>query len=435
MCQFSRQPRPDSRRVPWAPILLMTAVFFWSATPGALAASHCVGTAVELQAALDTAESNYTIDYILVQRGVYTGNFRFGSYEHHAISIKGGYDATCVTRVDDPSNTILDAEGSGTVLSLYQHAGGGVFVEGLTIQNGGYHGLWVRLMNDYADSSIEGVSLIHNVIKDCRTKSGVYMMSEPGDQAFPGPVKIYDNIIQGNVGERSGITVFARWALPGGYVVFRNNIIAGNIGTGTAGGVTISNYDTGNIYLTNNTIVDNETTATNTTVPGGVYAGVGSALQVYNNILYGNVSENGPRDLYVSYSDAASTGSAYNNIYTEMVASWDAEGANISIDPDFVNPGFWHDNGTAGDPTDDYWVWGDYHIDTDSPCIDYGYDSPPYPGSLPAKDFEGDPRIVDGKQNRRASVDIGADENTVIFSDSFESGEVSAWSNSERGGP
>lgn len=429
------QPRQAVRRVFRFLVPVVIAVCFWSAMPRAWAATHCVGTAVELQAALDTAAGNFTNDYVFVQRGTYTGNFSFDSYEHHPITIRGGYDPTCTTWVDDPSNTVLDAEGSGTVLSLYQHAGGGVSVEGLTIQNGGYRGLWVRLINEYADNSIENIALIHNVIKDCRTKGGVSIMSEPGDEAFPGTVKIYDNIIQGNIGERSGITVLASWALPGGYVVFRNNIIAGNIGTAAAGGVTITNYDTGNVYFTNNTIVDNETTTSLTAVPGGLSAGVGSALYAYNNIINGNASENGPLDLRVSYYDVASVGNAFSNIYTDMDGSWHVEGANISIDPDFVDPGFWHDNGTAGDPSDDYWIWGGYHIDTDSPCIDAGNSGPPSPGSLPSEDFEGDPRVVDGNQNQVATVDIGADESTVIFRNGFESGGASAWSDTVGLGP
>lgn len=428
MRKITLQPRQAVRRLSGVPVVAVIVICFWSAPPRAWGATHCVGTGVELQTALDTAAGNFTSDYILVQRGTYTGNFTLDSFEHHPVTIRGGYDPTCTTRVDDPSNTVLDAGGSGTVLSLYQHAGGGVSVEGLTLQNGGYRGLWVRIINEYNDNSIENIALFHNVIKDCRTKGGVYIMSEPGDQAFPGTIKIYDNLIQGNSGEGSGITVLAPWALPGGYVVFRNNVIAGNIATDAAGGVTISNHDTGNVYFTNNTIVDNETTAPQTTAPGGLSAGVGSALYAYNNIIYGNASENGPLDLRVSYYEVASVGNAFSNIYTDMDGSWHAEGANISIDPDFFDPGFWHDNGTVGDPNDDYWIWGGYHIDTDSPCIDAGYNSPPAPGSLPAEDFEGDPRVVDGNHNQVATVDIGADESTVIFMDGFESGGASAWS-------
>ena len=62
---------------------------------------------------------------------------------------------------------------------------------------------------------------------------------------------------------------------------------------------------------------------------------------------------------------------------------------NIGIDPVFVDPGYWGDNGTPEDPNDDFYVVGDYHLksqagrwdpiseawtknDVTSPCIDSG---------------------------------------------------------------
>jgi hypothetical protein len=399
--------------VPWALVLLVTAAYFWFATPKAGAVTHCVGTAAELQTALDEAAINWTNDYILVQRGTYTGNFQFGSYQHWPITIRGGYDPTCTTRVDDPSSTILDAEDSGTVLSLYQHAGGGVHVEGLTLQNGGYHGLWVRLINEYDDSTIEGIQLIKNVIKDGRGKSGVYMMSEP-DQAYADPILVYDNIIVGNSVELSGITVIAQWTFLGSNVVLRNNLVAGNMSTNTYGGVSISNYSKGNVYLTNNTIVDNETLAA-IAIPGGLNVGVGDALYAYNNIIRGNLSANGVEDLAVNYFDSSGTGNGFNNDYGEMSGSWTLEGQNQNVDPGFVSPGFWHDNGTVSDPADDYWVTGDYHLGPGSPCIDAGSHDAPGLGALPPEDFEGDPRVVDGNSDQVAIVDIGADEYAVIL--------------------
>ena len=303
-------------------------------------------------------------------------------------------------------------------------------IEGLTIQNGNYHGVWIRLVNEYADSSIESIHLVHNVIKNCRNKNGVVIMSEPGDTFFGGSILIYDNVIQGFKGEGNAMSVQADWALPGSYLVFRNNIIAGNVSTGSIAGLEVRNYDTGNIYLTNNTIVDNESFGALAVHAGGLYASVGSAIYAYNNIIHGNVSANGPGDIWLSYYDVAGAGTAFNNVYTDMDGSWDVEGANINIDPGFVSPGYWHDNGTVGVPADDYWVWGDYHLGNSSPCIDAGSDGAPYPGGLPAEDFEGDPRVMDGNGNQIATVDIGADESSVIFADGFESGETVDWSTS-----
>lgn len=409
---------------------VLVSIFFL-VTQNAVADTFCVGTESELEAALTEAESNWGNDYVLIQRGTYTGNFSFGSYQHHPITLRGGYNSDCSARIDDPDNTILNSAGGGTVLSFYQHAGGGVNIEGLTIQNGNLGCVWIRLLNEYADSSIDAIHLVHNVIKNCRNKSGVVIMSEPGDTSFGGNILIYDNVVQGFKGEGRAMSVYADWALPGSYLVFSNNIIAGNVSTASDAGLAVTNYDTGNIYLTNNTIVDNASVGPNPGLAGGLYASVGSAIYAYNNIIHGNVSANGPGDiwLWLSYSDVASVGTAFNNIYTDMAgSSWDVEGANISIDPGFVSPGYWHDNGTVGVPADDYWVWGDYHLGNSSPCIDAGSDGAPSPGGLPAEDFEGDPRVMDGNGNQIATVDIGADERPLIFADGFESGETVDWS-------
>jgi len=50
---------------------------------------------------------------------------------------------------------------------------------------------------------------------------------------------------------------------------------------------------------------------------------------------------------------------------------------------------------------------GDFHLQSGSPCIDTGNNSAP---SIPAEDFEGDNRIIDGDGDSNAVVDMGADE-------------------------
>jgi hypothetical protein len=64
-------------------------------------------------------------------------------------------------------------------------------------------------------------------------------------------------------------------------------------------------------------------------------------------------------------------------------------GGNIKVDPGFVARGYWELNGTPDDPSDDYWIDGDYHLlsqagrwdpiaetwvedEETSPCIDAG---------------------------------------------------------------
>jgi hypothetical protein len=89
-------------------------------------------------------------------------------------------------------------------------------------------------------------------------------------------------------------------------------------------------------------------------------------------------------------------------------AGWDSllgidGGNNIDVDPMLVLAGYWDPNGTAGDPDDDFWVDGDYHLLEDSECIDSGDPNyildPNYP-----TDLDGNPRVVNGV------VDMGAYE-------------------------
>jgi len=92
---------------------------------------------------------------------------------------------------------------------------------------------------------------------------------------------------------------------------------------------------------------------------------------------------------------------------------------NINADPLFVDTGYWDDNGTPANPLDDFWVEGDYHLTYASPCIDAGDN---YASSLPATDFEGDPRIFPGNGKgylvgyppQPAIVDMGADEYCLL---------------------
>ena len=87
------------------------------------------------------------------------------------------------------------------------------------------------------------------------------------------------------------------------------------------------------------------------------------------------------------------------------IQDWASGGiGNINDDPYFVEPGYWDPNGTPEDINDDFWVDGDYHLSSGSPCIDTG--DPDYAAEADELDIDGDARVIAGR------IDMGADEYT-----------------------
>jgi hypothetical protein len=339
----------------------------------------CVSSATELQAALTAAETNSLDDVIKLVQGTYYGNFVFESSEGHSITLKGGYNGGCVGRLLEPANTILDATSLASVLHLYNTNGGDVFVEGCTVRHG------------------EGTS--YGAGMDILS----YLSSGPS-----GMVTITNNIIAENEAEWGGGLYVTCGSDSGtaGDVIVTNNFIAGNKASQCGGAVTIESYSSGTagmVTFTNNTVTANDAES-----DGGVWFMLlplesSGTINCYNNVIWGNTANTSSADinLYIG----TNTANGYNNNYSDMPGSWANGGGNINVDPRFVDPGYWDDNGTPGDPTDDIWINGDYHLRSNSPCIDKGTASAP---ELPATDCDGDPRIING------APDMGADEACVL---------------------
>jgi hypothetical protein len=147
---------------------------------------------------------------------------------------------------------------------------------------------------------------------------------------------------------------------------------------------------------------------------GGAFAagsdtlGAINQITITNCILWENTAPNGheialnglhPAELTISYSDV---GGGQVDVYVEpgFILNWGP--GMIDADPLFL------------DPMND-----DLHLTYASPCIDAGDNSAP---SLPATDFEGDPRIFPwngkgylvGSPPQYAIVDMGADEYCLL---------------------
>ena len=115
---------------------------------------HCVSDAAGLYSVLLKAASNGQHDVIRLVRGQYNGGFFYDSSEALDLTILGGYNASCGSRMVDPANTVLDgATPCGRVLELSASKPADFVLEGVTLRNGGGGGgdycedgggLWAR---------------------------------------------------------------------------------------------------------------------------------------------------------------------------------------------------------------------------------------------------------------------------------------------------
>ena len=131
-----------------------------------------------------------------------------------------------------------------------------------------------------------------------------------------------------------------------------------------------------------------------------------SSPKIRNCIFISNRADRGPHiaivrssHLAVSYSNIEG---GEGDVYIEEGSTLDWDPGNIDADPGFVGPGYWDDNGTEGDTTDDFWVDGDYHLRWDSPCINTA--DPCSADYLDHVDIDAEPRVMIGR------IDMGADE-------------------------
>lgn len=360
------------------------------------------GIYTSLQDALDAAEINGFDDTVMVVQGTYNGNFIYGSSSGKNITLEGGYTTGCSDRQLDPVNTVFDGGGTGTVLYVDTLAGGHIIIDGFTVRNGittgPGGGIYARSSSPTAAGNVTLSNSIITASTSAGNGGGVHAISEGSVTA--GTVTLSNNIVTDNSTTSQysgGGGVYARSYSQSGTaadVILVNNFVANNTTAADAvgGGFFASSYSIsgtpGTLTLTNNTIINN----TALTAGGGVniyaYSSVlpGGIVNCYNNIIRGNTSPTGA-DIMLS---GGGEKYGYNNNYSTLAGTWNGSANNIDADPLFVNPGA-----------------GDYHLQLTSPSIDAGYNAAP---QLPAADFEGDPRVLDGDNNGTATVDMGADE-------------------------
>jgi len=223
------------------------------------------------------------------------------------------------------------------------------------------------------------------LLTNCTFTSNVAELSGGGiDNSHSNPI-VTSSMFTGNS---------ASWG--GGIHNFNSNPIVSNSifgGNSADKGGGIYNQWEVSIILANCSFAGNSATTGNTIVCDSHGQSHPSVLQINNSILW-----DGGEGIFNGDS------SEITITYSDVQGGWFGEG-NIENDPLFFDPGYWDPNGTVDNAGDDFWVAGDYHLQSNSPCIDAG--DPNYITEPNETDLDGNPRIVNG------IVDMGVYESSM----------------------
>ncbi|MHC4497784.1 MAG: right-handed parallel beta-helix repeat-containing protein [Planctomycetota bacterium] len=297
------------------------------------------------------------------------------------------------TDPNDPAATIIDAGGSGSVVTFTNREGLSTVLTGFTV-TGGYvtggfptgYGGGIQCID--AEPTITNCIIYGNSASSgggmyCESASPkVVSCTFSGNSARQGGgmfvhASSYPTVLNSTFSGNSadidggGINVWYGYPIVLANCTFSNNTAKG----GNGGAICIFKSSTfeesypGRSTITNCTFSGN---TANSGVGGGIYCIREGSLS--NCILWGN----SPQQMYV---DATGFLSA---VYSNIQGGWPGEG-NISADPLFVSAGA-----------------GNFHLQLNSPCINAG--DPDFVVEPGMADIDGEPRIMG------AAVDMGVDE-------------------------
>jgi hypothetical protein len=269
--------------------------------------------------------------------------FNYHDESGSTFTFDGGWDSTCTTQDPAPGATRLD--GGNATVALHMETNGTINARHLTIQGGKNDG-----------SAGAGAQ--------------VYLSDAAAVLVFENNQVVSNHTTYGT----GGLAVYG----VGGTAHINANLFAGN--TAPNAGAFSTGMNSGSVYLTNNTVVGNSSSAVDSMTIA--LANGGASGVVSNNIVYANTAY---YDFYLSANNAWQF--AHNDFHNIKGVAFPS--GNIDVDPKFAGI-------------------DDYHLISTSPLLRAGTLVPP--GGLPATDLEGNPRSVAG------CVDIGAYEDIdVIF--------------------
>jgi predicted outer membrane repeat protein len=247
---------------------------------------------------------------------------------------------------DSHSTTILDAEGTGSVVVLDQVRGSGI--RNLTL-TGGYSRVGGGINCIQSNAFIQNVTVSEN--STYHDGGGIYL--EQSDD-----VTLSSVIIEGNTSSEGGgiyinesnpilrsVTVRENWSRRGGgglYLIksapsISNVVVVNNTTDAKGGGIFAIGCD--GLALVHSTVSDNASVSSG----GGLCCGE-SSVNIINSIFWNNQ----PDEIWHQGE------SAITAVYSAISSGRMGEG-NVHLDPLFTNP-----------------EMGDYSLLDDSPCIDAG---------------------------------------------------------------
>jgi hypothetical protein len=386
--------------------------------------------AATIQQAIDVAVAG---DTILVAPGTYVENITFRGKAIAVVSELG------------PEVTIIDGNGSGSVVTFANGENRSAVLRGFTVRNGANSfsgggvliqwsspsivGNWIvnngacsgaGVYSHFSSPLIQGNTISRNFVYACSGASGLGVYVGGNSAA-----ELIENVITENSGfaNGGGVTLFAA-----GRAVLRSNVIARNVTSGfspctSGGGIWMVNFSEATIV--NNLVVGNvagcgggfywggstgvttfvnNTFADNDGAEGSAIdmSGVDGRHVIHNNIIIGKAGQTAlycrnststPPPVVNTSNVFAPQGLAYGGTCADQTG----QRGNISVDPLFARNAF-------GD------VPGNYRLQGGSPAIDAGNNAAP---QIPGVDLDGNARVFDGNVDGDARVDMGAYEYTV----------------------